>query len=389
MTEMVHGIVQRPSGDAILSKWWRTVDRWSMLAVFALFFIGILLAMAASVELASENELAQFHYVRRQIIFGMVALPLMVVTSMLPIVLIRRLAVLGALLGVAALIALLFFGLDHGKGAVRWFSLMGVSVQPSELIKPCFVVASGWFLAARLQINGPPGGVISFMFCMLVVGLLVLQPDFGQAFLVLSVWVGMFFVGAGTLWLLAAVFFLALFAGWVAYQMSEHVARRIDGFLTSDVDPTSQIGYAINAIREGGVFGVGLGNGQVKFALPDAHTDFIIAVAAEEFGLFMVLGIIGLYLFIALRAIHRLTKERDSFLRISGAGLAAMFAFQAFINIGVAVRLLPAKGMTLPFISYGGSSLIAVGIMLGILLAFTRRRPQGRYHDYMTGAARG
>ncbi|MGR3291046.1 MAG: FtsW/RodA/SpoVE family cell cycle protein, partial [Paracoccaceae bacterium] len=162
-------------------------------------------------------------------------------------------------------------------------------------------------------------------------------------------------------------------------------ARRIDGFLSGEVEPTTQIGYATNAIQEGGFFGVGVGEGQVEWSLPDAHTDFIIAVAAEEYGLVLVLLILSLFAIITVRSLLRLMRERDPFIRLAGTGLACMFAIQALINTGVAVRLLPSKGMTLPFVSYGGSSLIAGGIMIGMLLAFTRNRPQGEIGDLFTG----
>jgi cell division protein FtsW len=171
--------------------------------------------------------------------------------------------------------------------------------------------------------------------------------------------------------------------GTFAYNNSEHFARRIDGFLTTDIDPTTQIGYATNAIQEGGFFGVGVGEGQVKWSLPDAHTDFIIAVAAEEYGLVLVIIILGLFATITVRSLLRLMRERDPFIRLAGTGLACMFGVQAMINMGVAVRLLPAKGMTLPFVSYGGSSVIASGIAVGMLLAFTRARPQGEIGDLL------
>ena len=181
---------------------------------------------------------------------------------------------------------------------------------------------------------------------------------------------------------------LAVAGGSFAYEHSAHFARRIDGFLNPDLDPTTQLGYATNAIREGGVFGVGVGEGVVKWSLPDAHTDFIIAVAAEEYGLILVLIIIALYALVVVRSFLRLIRERDTFTRLAGTGLVAMFGVQALINMGVAVRLLPAKGMTLPFVSYGGSSLVATGLALGMLLAFTRARPQGRINDIL-GHGRG
>ncbi len=233
-------------------------------------------------------------------------------------------------------------------------------------------------LAASQQINGPPGKAWSAMLCLTIVGMLVMQPDFGQACLVLFGWGVMYFVAGAPMTLLVGIVLAVVLGGTVAYSSSEHFARRIDGFLSPEVDPTTQLGYATNAIREGGLFGVGVGEGQVKWSLPDAHTDFIIAVAAEEYGLILVLLIIALYCSIVVRSLLRLMRERDPFIRLAGTGLACIFGVQAMINMGVAVRLLPAKGMTLPFVSYGGSSLIAGGIALGMLLAFTRTRPAGR-----------
>jgi len=193
----------------------------------------------------------------------------------------------------------------------------------------------------------------------------------------------MYFVGGAPIALLVVLGTLVIGGGVGAYHSSEHFARRIDGYLAADVDPRTQIGYATNAIQEGGFFGVGIGEGTVKWTLPDAHTDFIIAVAAEEFGLILVLIIIGLYAAITVRSLMRMMKERDPFARLAGTGLACAFGVQAMINMGVAVRLLPAKGMTLPFVSYGGSSVIASGIVVGMLLALTRRRPQGQIADIL------
>ena len=212
-----------------------------------------------------------------------------------------------------------------------------------------------------------------------------MQPDFGQASLVFFGWGVMYFVAGAPIILLLIMAAMVVFGGTLAYSSSEHFARRIDGFLSAEVDPTTQMGYATNAIREGGLFGVGVGEGQVKWSLPDAHTDFIVAVAAEEYGLVLVLIIITLYAAIVVRSLLRLMRERDPFIRLAGTGLVAMFGVQAMINMGVAVRLLPAKGMTLPFVSYGGSSLIAGGIAVGMLLAFTRTRPQGEIGDLLRG----
>ena len=383
MTAMVHGTVPVRDGEPILPKWWRTVDRWAMSCILMLFGVGLLLGLAASVPLAAKNGFEPFHYVQRQAFFGGLAMIAMILTSMMSPTVVRRLAVLGFVVAFVALALLPFFGTDFGKGATRWYSLGFASIQPSEFLKPGFVVAAAWMMAASMEINGPPGRTWSFALCIAIVLMLAMQPDFGQACLVLFGWGVMYFIAGAPMVLLVAMFGAVIIAGTVAYSYSEHFARRIDGFLSVDVDPTTQLGYATNAIREGGLFGVGVGEGQVKWSLPDAHTDFIIAVAAEEYGLVLVLCIIALYTGVVVRSLLRLVRERDPFIRLAGTGLACMFGVQAMINMGVAVRLLPAKGMTLPFVSYGGSSVIASGIAVGMLLAFTRSRPQGELSDLL------
>ncbi|MGB1704997.1 MAG: peptidoglycan glycosyltransferase FtsW [Paracoccaceae bacterium] len=385
MTEMAYGSVGTVEGEAVLSRWWRTLDKSVLTAILILFSIGLLLGLASSPPLAEKNGLAPFHYVYRQAIFGSLALFVMVVFSMLPSKVIRRLGVIGFLLCFVALGLLPFFGTDFGKGAVRWYGLGFASVQPSEFLKPGFIVTVAWLISANGQINGPPGRLWSFIITMLVVALLIIQPDFGQACLILFGWGIIYFVAGASFILLAALALMVLAAGSMAYSYSEHFAKRIDGFLSPDIDPRTQLGYATNAIQEGGFFGVGVGEGQVKWSLPDAHTDFIISVAAEEYGLFLVVLIILLFTWIVLASLIRLLKERDAFNRLAGSGLVAMFGIQAIINVGVAVRLLPAKGMTLPFVSYGGSSIIAMGITVGMLLALTRVRPQKDIGDIFNG----
>ncbi|MFD1193514.1 putative lipid II flippase FtsW [Seohaeicola saemankumensis] len=388
MTEMVYGSVPVRNAEPVLPKWWRTIDRWSMSCILILFGIGLLLGFAASPPLASKNGLAPFHYVERQAMFGGLALIAMFLTSMMSPLLVRRLAVIGFLVAFISLIGLPFFGTDFGKGAMRWYSLGFASVQPSEFLKPGFIVVAAWMLAAGQEINGPPGRLWSLMLAAAIVLLLAFQPDFGQAALILFGWGVMYFVAGAPMVLLVAIAGLVVLGGTFAYENSEHFARRIDGFLTPELDPRTQLGYATNAIQEGGFFGVGVGGGEVKWSLPDAHTDFIIAVAAEEYGLILVLCVIVLYASVVVRSLLRLMRERDPFIRLAGTGLACMFGVQALINMGVAVRLLPAKGMTLPFVSYGGSSLIAGGIAVGMLLAFTRTRPQGEIGDILRGRIR-
>ncbi|MEE9454721.1 MAG: putative peptidoglycan glycosyltransferase FtsW [Paracoccaceae bacterium] len=378
MTEMVFGAVNPKSGDPIFPRWWQSLDRVTLFAVVGLFLIGLLLGLAASPPLAERNGLGTFHYVIRQAIFGFIALGGMVFLSLQSPANIRRLAVLGFIGAFVAIALLPVLGTDYGKGAVRWYSLGFTSFQPSEFLKPTFVVFAAWLMSASKDIDGPPGVLISFVVAATLTLLLALQPDFGQALLVFASWGLMYFVAGASMILLIILAVLSVGAGVFAYNNSQHFASRIDGFLNPDLDPTTQLGFATNAIQEGGIFGVGVGEGQVKWFLPDAHTDFIIAVAAEEYGLVLVFLIIVLFMTIALRSLYRLMRERDPFVRLAGVGLTAVLSMQALINLGVAVRLLPAKGMTLPFVSYGGSSLLAAGITLGFLLALTRKRPQ---HD--------
>ena len=377
MTEMVYGTAPVRVVEPVLSRWWRTLDKVTLTSVLLLMAVGLLLAFASSPPLASRNGLPAFFYVQRQMAYGVLGLVAMIALSMCSPERIRRFAVAGFFLSLLSLMLLPFFGTDFGKGAVRWFSLGFGSFQPSEFLKPMLAVFAAWLMASSQDPNGPPGRGLSFGFTALVLGLLVIQPDFGQAALIAAGWMIMYFVAGAPILPLVAFAGLVLLGGWVAYNSSAHFARRIDGFLTPEIDPRTQMGFAQNAISEGGFFGAGVGEGRVKWNLPDAHTDFIIAVAAEEYGLVLVLFIIGLYATILVRSLMRLMRESDAFIRLAGTGVVVVFSIQAMINMGVAVRLLPSKGMTLPFVSYGGSSLLATGMAIGMLLAFTRTRPQG------------
>ncbi|MGD1923666.1 MAG: putative peptidoglycan glycosyltransferase FtsW [Paracoccaceae bacterium] len=375
MTELTFRsmIMSRPSGS-VIGNWWHAIDKWILGAVLALFATGLVLGLAASPPLAEKNGLWTYHYVVRHVIFATMALGVIVVLSMASMLAIRRGALVLFIVAFAATAALPWLGTDFGKGATRWYSLGVISLQPSEFLKPGFALAAAWLMAGSLERHGPPGRTITAAIVVCIAIMLALQPDYGKAMLVLSVWAAKLIIsGAPVLLLVGFAAFVGI-GGTLAYLNSEHVQRRIDGYLAEGVDPHSQLAYAQAAIREGGFFGAGAAQGQVKWALPDAHTDFIIAVAAEEFGLVLTICIIGLYLFITLRALSKLLDERDPFIRLGGTGLAVLFGLQAFVNFGVATRLLPAKGMTLPFISYGGSSMIAGAIVMGTLLALTRTR---------------
>jgi cell division protein FtsW len=350
--------------------------RWSLGALLVLFALGLVLGLAASPPLAHKNDLWTYHYVVRQAVFVVMALGLITMISMFSTTMIRRLGMALFLGALVATMALPWLGTDFGKGATRWYSLGFFSLQPSEFLKPGFVLVSAWLMAGSFERFGPPGRTLSGIAAIGIAAMLALQPDFGQAVLVLAVWATMVFVSGAPILMLLVLGGLIGASGAYAYFNSSHFAGRINAYLAAEVDPNTQLAYAQSAIREGGLFGVGAAQGSVKWTLPDAHTDFIIAVAAEEFGLILTLIIIGLYLFITMRALGRLMEERNPFIRLGGTGLAVLFGLQAFVNMAVAIRLLPAKGMTLPFISYGGSSMLAAAIAMGTLLALTRARPR-------------
>jgi cell division protein FtsW len=376
MTEMTfRSIATGRIESSVVGDWWHSVDRWTLGAVVALFALGLVLSLAASPPLADKNGLWTYHYVVRHVVFMAIALATIATISMFRLTMIRRYGVVLFVGALVATMALPWLGTDFGKGATRWYSLGFFSLQPSEFLKPGFVLISAWLMAGSFERFGPPGRTLSGVAAIGIAGMLALQPDFGQAVLVLAVWSTMVFVSGAPILMLLILGGMIGASGAYAYFNSGHFAGRINGYLAAEVDPHTQLAYAQSAIREGGLFGVGAAQGSVKWTLPDAHTDFIIAVAAEEFGLILTLVIIGLYLFITARALVRLMDERSPFIRLAGTGLAVLFGLQAFVNMAVAIRLLPAKGMTLPFISYGGSSMLAAAIAMGTLLALTRERP--------------
>ena len=372
MTDIVHGLDAMRPREPVLSRWVRTIDRGVLLAIIALFLIGLLLCFAASLPLAERLDREPFAFVLRHAVFGTVAILTMILISTLTRNSARRIGIAVFLLSFVGILLLPFFGTDFGKGAVRWFSFGFGSVQPSEFLKPGFVVVASWLIAGSMQAAGPPGKILSLGLTVIIVMLLALQPDFGQACLFIFAWCILFFISGAAIWPLVVVSGATVAGGMLAYNVSEHFRRRIVAYVSDDIGTNSQLETSIAAYREGGFFGVGVASGRVKESLPDAHTDFIVAVAAEEYGLGLVMVIIGLFTFVCIRSIRRMQTVRDPFIRLACTGLAALIGIQAFIHISVSVGLLPAKGLTLPLISYGGSSMIATGITLGMLLAFSR-----------------
>ncbi|MGY6708854.1 MAG: putative lipid II flippase FtsW [Rhizobiaceae bacterium] len=374
-----------------MANWWWTVDHWFLAAFLSLMGLGAVLSFAASPAVAERIGLDSFHFVVRQLFFMVPAVLVLIGVSFLDRRNIRRLALAMLIVSLAMMVAVLFIGAEI-KGARRWLYLFGVSFQPSEYLKPAFVVICAWLFAEKSRNPDIPGNLLALLLLAVVVALLVGQPDLGQTLLITATWGAMFFV-AGMPWLwIALIGGVAVGGGLMAYTAFPHVAGRIDRFITGEGD-TYQVDMGREALVRGGWFGQGPGEGSVKRILPDSHTDFIFAVAGEEFGLVACMIILGLFAFIVLRGLSAALRERDDFTRYAVAGLVVLFGLQAIINMGVNVQLLPAKGMTLPFISYGGSSLIAMAISMGMVLALTRVRPDRRSRtafadQYLPAAAR-
>jgi len=356
--------------------WWWTVDRWFLTAFLSLMGLGIVLSFAASPPVAERIGLDSFHFATRQIIFTLPALAAMLLVSFLDARQIRRMALVMLCASLVLMVAALYIGVEV-KGARRWVSFAGLSIQPSEFLKPAFVVICAWLFAEHARQPDIPGNLFAMILLGVVVALLVAQPDLGQTMLVLGTWGVMFFM-AGMPWLWIVLLGAAAVGGFMgAYAMFPHVAGRIDKFVTGEGD-NFQVDMGREAVVSGGWFGQGPGEGTIKRVLPDSHADFVFAVAGEEFGIALCFVILFLFAFIVLRGLAIALKEQDDFTRYSVAGLVIVFGFQSIINMGVNLQLMPAKGMTLPFISYGGSSLIAIAISMGMVLALTRRKPERR-----------
>ncbi len=359
---------------SVIGRWWWTVDRWTLAALIGLMGLGAVLVMAVSPSAANRiGGLSSFQLAERQALFLSAALVVVVGASLLEPRALRRLAVLGLAASLCLLVLTLMVGLET-NGATRWLGVAGVSFQPSEFAKPCFAVVVAWMLAAEKTERGVPGKYIAIVLWAALVALLLLQPDVGQSFVV-SVILGveMFVAGLPLVWVgLLGVTAAAGLAG--AYAALPHVTARIDGFFDPAAGDRYQVERSIEAFANGGLFGRGPGEGTVKALLPDAHSDFIFAVAGEEFGLLACLVIVGLFAFVVLRGFSRLLQENSLFILFACTGLLAQFGVQALINMASALHIMPTKGMTLPFISYGGSSLIGLALAMGMVLALTRRR---------------
>lgn len=363
------------SDRGLMANWWFTVDRMLITAVLLLMAAGVLFSMAASPPVAERIGLEPFHFFKRQLAYAVPAIVVFIGASFLDPRQARRVSLWVFLLGIVLMIAAIEFGPEI-KGANRWVIIAGVNIQPSELVKPAFVVLAAWLLAEGRSRPEMPGAIAAWLVFAVFVGLLALQPDFGQAALVGMVWMLMLLVYGVSWWIVFGLGGLGFAGSVVAYKMLPHVASRIDRFLSPEKGDTFQVDTARQAFENGQLLGTGPGGGTAKQILPDAHSDFTFAVIGEEFGFIACIMLIGLVGFITLRALRHALSESDGFSVLAVTGLVSVFALQAIINMGVNVSLLPAKGMTLPFISYGGSSLIAMAFSMGLVLSLARRRPR-------------
>jgi cell division protein FtsW len=358
---------------SLFGRWWWTVDRLNLSALLILIAVGFILVTAGSPPVARRLDLPPFYFVHRHQVFLALAIVVMMAVSMLSSVAIRRLAVLGFCGALLLMLMVPIIGIET-KGAHRWIEIAGFSLQPSEFMKPFFAVVMAWVCTENHRRVDFPGYRVAIGLYLLVVLLLVSQPDIGMTITVTAMWGIQLFIGGLPMMWVAFMGIMAILGLFIAYQIFPHVANRINSFLDPAAGDNYQIGRSLEAFRNGGLLGRGPGEGEVKQSLPDSHTDFIFAVAGEEFGVIVCLLILGLFAFIVLRGLYRLRDQNDLFVVLSVVGVLAQFGIQSIINMGVAVNMLPAKGMTLPFLSYGGSSVIAIAVGMGIMLAMTRTR---------------
>ncbi len=361
------------SDRSVLGRWWWTVDRWILGALVVIMGFGILLIQASTPAVAIKHGWSNFYFVERHLAMLVPAIGVLFGVSLLSPRKIRIASVAMLAIFLPLLIATPFFGAEI-KGAVRWIRIPGLfSIQPSEFIKPMFAVVAAWLFTRQCERRGFPALSVNIALFATILVSLLMQPDIGMAFLVSVIWFGQFFLAGLPLIFVGISAVSGIMLLITAYYTFPHFALRMDKFLSRTGD-TYQVDRALNAFSSGGLFGTGPGQGKVKMSIPDAHADFVFAVAGEELGLIWCLVIVGLFAFIVLRGLRRLESENSLFIVLAVSGLLVEFGLQAMINLASTMRLIPAKGMTLPFISYGGSSLFALAIGMGLLLALTRKR---------------
>jgi cell division protein FtsW len=356
------------------TEWWFTVDHVLVGAILAIVGAGVVLSLAASPAVAIKKGLPTYYFVERHLVFSAAGVLVMLAISLFSPRGVRRLALLLLLVSVGGMLAVHFIGPEI-NGARRWLSFGGHSIQPSEFVKPAFVVVAAWLFAESEKHHDMPAFPLAILLMLLLAALLLAEPDVGQTLLLCTVWGALYYLSGQPLLGAGIIGACGMLGLVVAYSTFDHVRIRFDRYFSAAPGDYSQLDRAMRSFSEGGFLGRGPGEGTIKTALPDAHTDFIFAVVAEEYGVIACLLLVSLFAFVVMRALVKAAQEPDAATRLAVQGLALLFGLQALINMGVNVGLLPAKGITLPFVSIGGSSMIAVSITLGMLLALTRRRP--------------
>ena len=357
------------------SEWWWTVDKLALFTCVILMVIGLVLSLAASPAVAVKIGLNEMYFVKKQMVFVPAALAVMLFISFISSEsLLRYMALVFFIGGLALMLYAILFGVQV-KGSFRWVNLGFMTVQPSEIVKPGFVILASWLYAEGMKYPNVKGNVMAFGLYAAFATLLVLQPDMGQTVLVTAVWFCLYILSGAPIWIFGALGALFTGAGIIAYNTMSHVKSRIDRFLNPESGDTYQVDMAMQSFTQGGWFGKGPGESSVKTLLPDAHTDFVFAVIGEEFGIIGCLLIVAVYLLMIYSFLRHAFVIENMFKKLAITGLTVMFGMQAFINMGVNLSILPAKGMTLPFISSGGSSLMSMGVVIGLLLSLTRERP--------------
>ncbi|MCV0428214.1 MAG: putative lipid II flippase FtsW [Roseibium sp.] len=365
------------------AEWLWTVDHYLLAAFGLLLLAGVVFAFAASPPVAERIGVDSLYFVKRQAMYLIPAAAIMLAGSLMSPRMVRRAALIVFGVSIFLLIATLFMGFET-KGARRWIYIAGVSLQASEFLKPAFVVLVAFLLSESGRRREVPGVLFAFILFAVCAALLIAQPDFGQTMLLGLVWAGLFFLN-GISWLIIVTLGLVGIVGlFAAYAFLPHVTGRVDRFLDPSSGDTFQVDTAMDSFLAGGWFGRGPGEGVVKRVLPDSHADFIFAVVGEEFGAVICLLVVAVFAFIVLRGLRHASRDQDAFSRLATAGLVVLFGLQATINLAVNLNLMPSKGMTLPFISYGGSSLLSSAMTAGAILALTRRRPQPTRGDVVT-----
>ncbi len=359
----------------VLLEWWRSIDRVTLGLFVALLIVGLVLSMAASPPAANRLGYDNpFFFLIRHSVFVAMGFIGAIIVSMLPLTNARRIGVLALIGGVIVMALLPELG-HEVKGSTRWIRIGPLSLQPSEFAKPGFVVFAAWMFSVRKKSPEFPGIAILFMVYALLIFLLIAQPDFGQSFLLTLIFGAVFFYAGLSLRWMGVLVGLSIVGGFAAFRFLPHVNDRISRFLNPGGSDTYQTDKALEAIANGGLFGRGPGEGNIKNQLPDAHTDFIFAVAVEEFGFLLSLGLILLLVAFVARSFRNALYLNDYFSQLVVAGLATMIGLQTMINLAVNLNIVPPKGMTLPFISSGGSSMLALCFSAGLILAFSRKRP--------------